>query len=496
MSEDLDVEALLEAPFSSNSNPSLSTAGKEEERSVAKEQTSDGKDKEKERSKDKSRRDDDDKHKSRRSHDKDDDRRSSRRRRSSRSRSRSRSRSPRRRRSPGRHSSRRDKERDKRDSAYERQKEREREREKRRKEEEKLSAADREAIEAERDTRTVFAQNLPTKATEDDIIEFFEKVGKVRDVRLIADRNSRRSKGFGYIEFYEKESVQAALSLTGTQWMGWTISVQVTQSEKNRLAAAAHAPSAGPTRLYVGSLHFDITEDDLKQIFAPFGDIEFIDLHKEPDGRSKGFAFVQFRRPDEAKKALTKINGLTLAGRQIKVGLVNEKVESSAPTFHSSSSISSSLGELDDEGGGIALKPQERALLMAKLQRSGGDVPGLPLPTLPVLPTSLPLPTPAVVVQPSTCILLKNMFDPATETDPNFHLDIKEDVKEECEKFGPVKHIAVDKNSQGFVFVKFTMLTSASNAVQSLNKRWFAGKMISAEFIPETVYHMRFPEAK
>ena len=66
MSEDLDVEALLEAPFSSNSNPSLSTAGKEEERSAAKEQSSDGKDKEKERSKDKSRRDDDDKHKSRR----------------------------------------------------------------------------------------------------------------------------------------------------------------------------------------------------------------------------------------------------------------------------------------------------------------------------------------------------------------------------------------------------------------------------------------------
>ena len=81
-----------------------------------------------------------------------------------------------------------------------------------------------------------------------------------------------------------------------------------------------------------------------------------------------------------------------------------------------------------------------------------------------------------------------------------------------------MKHIAVDKNSQvscsfefvdalftnaygfkknkGFVFLKFTMLTSASNAVQSLNKRWFAGKMISAEFIPETVYHMRFPEAK
>jgi len=76
------------------------------------------------------------------------------------------------------------------------------------------------------------------------VLPHTNKVGKVRDVRLIADRNSKRSKGFGYIEFYERESVQAALGLTGTQWNGWTISVQLTQSEKNRLAAATQYDSA------------------------------------------------------------------------------------------------------------------------------------------------------------------------------------------------------------------------------------------------------------
>jgi RNA-binding protein 39 len=50
-------------------------------------------------------------------------------------------------------------------------------------------------MEAERDARTVFAQNLPIRATEEDIIDFFTKAGKVRDVRLISDRNSRKSKG-------------------------------------------------------------------------------------------------------------------------------------------------------------------------------------------------------------------------------------------------------------------------------------------------------------
>jgi RNA-binding protein 39 len=47
-------------------------------------------------------------------------------------------------------------------------------------------------------------------------------------------------------------------------------------------------------QLYVGSLHFNLTENDIKQVFEPFGELEFVDLHKDPQtGRSKGYAFVQ-----------------------------------------------------------------------------------------------------------------------------------------------------------------------------------------------------------
>lgn len=50
-----------------------------------------------------------------------------------------------------------------------------------------------------------------------------------------------------------------------------------------------------PTRLYVGSLHFNLTESDIKQVFEPFGELEFVDLHRDPmTGRSKGYAFVQY----------------------------------------------------------------------------------------------------------------------------------------------------------------------------------------------------------
>lgn len=49
----------------------------------------------------------------------------------------------------------------------------------------------------------------------------------------------------------------------------------------------------GPMRLYVGSLHFNITEDMLRGIFEPFGKIDNIQLIMDPEtGRSKGYGFI------------------------------------------------------------------------------------------------------------------------------------------------------------------------------------------------------------
>ena len=98
----------------------------------------------------------------------------------------------------------------------------------------------------------------------------------VRDVRLITDNKTRRSKGIAYIEFRDTEAVPLALGLSGQRLLGVPIIVQVSQAEKNRqvqAAAAAQKGASGPMRLYVGSLHFNITEDMLRGIFEPFGKV-------------------------------------------------------------------------------------------------------------------------------------------------------------------------------------------------------------------------------
>ncbi|KAF1892611.1 hypothetical protein Lal_00011079 [Lupinus albus] len=94
-----------------------------------------------------------------------------------------------------------------------------------------------------------------------------------------------------------------------------------------------------------------------------------------------------------------------------------------------------------------------------------------------------PTPVAEPVGVPSECLLLKNMFDPSTETDPDFDLDIKEDVEEECSKYGRVKHIYVDKKSAGFVYLRFETVKASSDAQHALHMRWFARKLISAIFM-------------
>ena len=101
---------------------------------------------------------------------------------------------------------------------------------------------------------------------------------QVRDVRLITDNKTRRSKGIAYVEFSEVESVPLAMGLDGQRLLSVPIIVQASQAEKNRLGAAASIlakGNTGPMRLYVGSLHFNINDDMLRGIFEPFGKVGY-----------------------------------------------------------------------------------------------------------------------------------------------------------------------------------------------------------------------------
>ncbi|NXD45372.1 RBM39 protein, partial [Copsychus sechellarum] len=363
----------------------------------------------------------------------------------------------------------------------------------------------------ERDARTVFCMQLAARIRPRDLEEFFSTVGKVRDVRMISDRNSRRSKGIAYVEFVDVSSVPLAIGLTGQRVLGVPIIVQASQAEKNRAAAMANnlqKGSAGPMRLYVGSLHFNITEDMLRGIFEPFGRIESIQLMMDSEtGRSKGYGFITFSDSECAKKALEQLNGFELAGRPMKVGHVTERTDaSSASSFLDSDELErtgidlGTTGRLQlmarlAEGTGLQIPPAAQQALQMSGSLAFGAVTDMLMDFFFPITTVLAA---AASVQPlaTQCFQLSNMFNPQTEEEAGWDTEIKDDVIEECNKHGGVIHIYVDKNSaQGNVYVKCPSIAAAIAAVNALHGRWFAGKMITAAYVPLPTYHSLFPDS-
>ncbi|XP_057327542.1 RNA-binding protein 39 isoform X2 [Microplitis mediator] len=348
----------------------------------------------------------------------------------------------------------------------------------------------------ERDARTVFCMQLSQRIRARDLEEFFSSVGKVQDVRLITCNKTRRFKGIAYVEFKDPESVTLALGLSGQKLLGVPIVVQHTQAEKNRMGNSMPnlmpKGQTGPMRLYVGSLHFNITEDMLRGIFEPFGKIDNIQLIMDPEtGRSKGYGFLTFRNSDDAKKALEQLNGFELAGRPMKVGNVTERTDLMQ---------GNSLLDTDElDRSGIDLGATGRLQLMFKLAEGTGlEIPPAAANALNMAP-ALTAPQPAQQPAPpiaTQCFMLSNMFDPQNESNPNWAREIRDDVIEECNKHGGVLHVYLDQASpQGNVYVKCPSIATAVAAVNSLHGRWFAGRVITAAYVPLVNYHSLFPDA-
>ena len=88
------------------------------------------------------------------------------------------------------------------------------------------------------------------------------------------------------------------------------------------------------SKLYVGNMSFKTSEDELRSAFGQFGNVT--DVYVAMDkmtGRPRGFAFVTFSSPEEAKVAAEKLNGVDLGGRALTVNEARPKEEGAGRSF-------------------------------------------------------------------------------------------------------------------------------------------------------------------
>jgi RNA recognition motif-containing protein len=72
--------------------------------------------------------------------------------------------------------------------------------------------------------------------------------------------------------------------------------------------------------LYVGNLSYQMTDDDLHNVFAAYGEVSSANIIRDREsGRSKGFGFVEMPSDEEAEAAIAALDGSEIEGRTIKV---------------------------------------------------------------------------------------------------------------------------------------------------------------------------------
>jgi RNA recognition motif-containing protein len=80
------------------------------------------------------------------------------------------------------------------------------------------------------------------------------------------------------------------------------------------------------TNLYVGNLPFQTTDEELQELFAPFGEVASAKvIYDRETGRSRGFGFVEMVQDAEAQEAIEKLDQKEFMGRPLKVNLAKPR---------------------------------------------------------------------------------------------------------------------------------------------------------------------------
>jgi len=189
-------------------------------------------------------------------------------------------------------------------------------------------------------TKRIYVGNLPSHTTERGLLELFERVGQVVAVRIMTDRDTGRSRGFGFVDMGSEEAERAIRQLNRADIDGHTLSV----TEARPRPESSAERGSPPARLFVGNLPYTATGAELKEFFSAVGPVSSVMLPVEREsGRPRGFAFVEFPDPAHAKEAVRRFHDQPFQGRAL---VVNEAraAESRSPA-HSSPRLSQSVME-------------------------------------------------------------------------------------------------------------------------------------------------------
>ncbi|PTB67062.1 RNA-binding domain-containing protein, partial [Trichoderma citrinoviride] len=171
---------------------------------------------------------------------------------------------------------------------------------------------------------TLFAGSLAWSVDDNALYAAFESFEGLVGARVVTEKGTGRSRGFGYVDFKDAESAAVAYeAMQGQDVGGRAINLDYANARpddanpQNRAAdrAKKHGDtlSAESDTLFVGNLPFDTDQDTVTEFFNEVRPVTSVRLPTDPEsGNLKGFGYVTFGSVEDAKEALNAKNGATI----------------------------------------------------------------------------------------------------------------------------------------------------------------------------------------
>ncbi|XP_017785473.1 PREDICTED: ELAV-like protein 3 isoform X5 [Nicrophorus vespilloides] len=143
---------------------------------------------------------------------------------------------------------------------------------------------------------------LPQTMTQEEIRSLFSSIGDVESCKLIRDKVTGQSLGYGFVNYHRPEDAEKAINtLNGLRLQNKTIKVSYARPSSEAIKGA---------NLYVSGLPKNMTQQDLESLFSPYGRIITSRiLCDNITGLSKGVGFIRFDQRMEAERAIQELNG-------------------------------------------------------------------------------------------------------------------------------------------------------------------------------------------
>jgi polyadenylate-binding protein len=178
----------------------------------------------------------------------------------------------------------------------------------------------------------IYVKNLSQEYDDQMLRQLFEPFGNIMSTKVMTDANGK-SRGFGFVCFDGSQMAQNAIKQLNGKQMPNGKSLYVNRAQKKaerqqklRLKfKSKRLDDLKEVNLYVKNLDDSIDDQRLLQEFSTFGTITSAKVMTDSENRSKGFGFVCFSKPEEAKKAVNEMNNRIIVKKPLYVAIAQRK---------------------------------------------------------------------------------------------------------------------------------------------------------------------------